>query len=153
MSGIFSFSFFFYVVTFMALVVLISNWRRKNASPRDIILEQIAWGALILGLIYYSISIPDTSQYYSPDSNKSGLSIDRIVDKEAAQYVSDHDKRIGYLESELKETKEELDQLTKHYKDIFRILTYLALFFGLSQITKLESSKGGRPDPALNITE
>lgn len=153
MSDLGGYSFiFFYGITAMAAVFLAIVTPQKITDKKGRLMVQISWGGLILGIFYFVIAVPYVNSYFEPYTNNAGLSTERIVDREAAQYVSGHDQRIGNLERELKQTKNDLGRLTKHYERILMILMFVAIFYGTGQITKLSGKGTAGGDPGLKIT-
>ena len=139
MASIFSFNFLIYMITLIALGIIVNSTRRQQRSDRGSLKLQIAWGALIGGAFFFAASVPFLFTYFDPPTNKTGASTERIVDKEAAQYISDHDRRIAYLERELKDTQDDLRELNDHYKQNMQILMYAVLFIGSVQIRRLRN--------------
>ena len=153
MSDLGSYGIIFYGITAMAAIFLANVTREKIADKKGRLMVQIAWGGLILGVFYFVIAVPYVDRYFEPNANSEGLSTERIVDREAAQYVSGHDQRIGNLERELKETRDDLRRLAKHYERILMILWFVAVFYGTGQIMKLSGRGTAGGDPGLKVTE
>lgn len=153
MTSIFSFNFLIYAITLIALAIVVNTKRSRIRSERDRLKFQIAWGAIIGGVFYFSLSTPFIFNFFHPPASKEGISTERIIDKEAAQYVSDHDRRIAYLERELKDTQDDLKELNDHYKQNLQLLMYVVIFVGSAQISRLRNRGGTKGDPGLRITE
>src|SRR5262245_15860972 len=70
-------------------------------------LKKIAWGILLVGVMYLYLSIPFVSHYYGSHQQRE-FPQNPDTDSAKIEVLRDHQLRIENLESELKETKEEL---------------------------------------------
>jgi hypothetical protein len=118
----------------MLAVVLLAMATTGNLRKdwAHIPVAKIAWGLLIIASAYLYITVPYFSSYHPP--SKSLSYSNSQIDAEVVVYLKDQNSRIDDIESELAETKEELQELRNNYKVIVQIGWFAILYFGLFSV-------------------
>ncbi len=123
-------TYFFTIIAIAGLVTLASVKIQKERKA--FYLKKILWGMLIISTIYWYLTVPFVGSYYKFSGNLEFPT--NLSPEEETKYIKDHHTRIENLEEELKETKEELDAIQKHYQMLIQFLFYAILYYGVNQI-------------------
>jgi TolA-binding protein len=103
-----------------------------DKSKKTVLLKKVLWSLLILTMFYWTTTVPHIGSFINFTSNK----IEVPIEKNEAQHLENHQRRILYLEQQLEQNNNELRELRQHYYLLLQIVMYGLLFYGITKITK-----------------
>lgn len=135
----FNWTWLSYLINFLVILAVMMLATLAGTEPtkklKAFYLKKVCWIILVIGVIYWSMTVPYVGRYHEP-SNILSYPGETTTIEEQSKYIQDHHRRIERLEGELKETKEELKEVKEHYNWVFKAMFYGVLYFGIFQILK-----------------
>lgn len=123
-------------------ILATANSGNLRKGLEHIPVKKICWAILIAVGAYWYITVPYIRSYFD-SSNKLEFAIP-LTDSDQSKHIRNHETRIDRLEREVKETKEDLQALQKHYRNVVQVGWFAVLYLGLFLILgrKRDSSDG-----------
>jgi Na+/melibiose symporter-like transporter len=128
-----------YLINFLTILAVMLLAMMAGTKPTKKVnafyLKKVCWIILITGMSYWYITVPSVSRYHEFDKKLEYPTNTQLIE-EQGNYIREHQRRIDRVESELKETKDELREIKEHYNWVIKALWFGILYFGINQIIK-----------------
>lgn len=133
MENISAIDIFLYASIFVTVVLLLLA---KAGKISQTAINNYILSVAFSPIIYFLFAGPDINyQSLSPPKNDAGVSVEKIVDKEAVRVIDGLEKRLKYFEEELGKTRADLSALNNHHNGINTILAIAAFVFVVMQLS------------------